>query len=119
MKKLELVNRNAKTVYEAYGMTKEEFNTIIDSFLEKANEMKEASADEMHNFLKENKKEAIISFVVGSDPEVVELFVCILEEIENVKIENTVDLIEVLNSLKLEDALNYMVKTQLFGNFIK
>jgi len=115
MKKLELVNRNAETLYEAYGLSEKEFDSIVESFLEKVEEIKNknTSSNEINEFLEKNKKEAIIAFVVNSDPRAIGLLAKVLEETEEIKVENVIDLIEVLDCLKLEDALSYMVKTQI------
>ena len=95
--KIELVNRNARTLEEAYGLSEKEMEELVENVV--SLELKDIT----------NKREHLIPFIYLLDFRTLECAAYIISLLENVEIKNSVDLIETI----------YYVDEELGKKFIK
>lgn len=103
--KIELVDRNAETLEEAYGLSEKEMEELVNK---------------LHNIdLKKfiNKREYVIPFIIHIDPKVEHCVADIIGTLEEKEIENTVDLIETICNVDKKLGAKYLLLFFKINNY--
>jgi len=106
MRDLKIVNPNAENLWEVYGISKEEFDALVEKYKNKEISFKEAilEQDTIALFI-------LFSSMLDKNECLVNGFVHFLELMEEVEINSFIDLIEVLKSV---DRTNYLIYIATF-----
>jgi len=103
MRDLKVVNLNAEKIWEVYGISEEKFDNLVEQYQTNRELFNKA-------VLEQDTVALLILFtnIADKNENLVSSFAVFLEEMENVKIDSTVKLIEVLKNVDKTHYLAYI-----------
>jgi len=112
---LKLVNRNAKTISDAYGLTEAEYIEIIKNAMDSLQEKLQKFTNDEFVML---DKDEILAAIVLADDLSVNIAAIIIGVLEDCKIERAIDVVEVISMLNPRRQHAYIALIRSYETYV-
>lgn len=112
---LKLINRNAKTINEAYGLTEDEFKELVKESIDILTEKLERfeNGEEAEKL----EKSEIIAELASTDPVAISTAGTVLQFLEECQLDTVVDIIEMIDMLDTKRQYAYIILLRSYNAY--